>query len=114
MDASDLEQYRTRLLASQAELAALLETARESQQAVELDQSRVGRLSRMDALQTQQLAQETGRRREQQLLQIAAALRRIDAGDFGYCSTCDEAIDPRRLQVDPTATRCVACQSLTG
>jgi len=114
MDASDLDQYRARLLASQAELVVLLETARESQQAVELDQSRVGRLSRMDALQTQQLAQETGRRREQQLLQIAAALRRIDVGDFGYCKTCEEVIDPRRLQVDPTATRCVACQSLAG
>jgi DnaK suppressor protein len=43
------------------------------------------------------------------LKDIAAALRRIDEGEFGYCADCGEDIDPRRLKVDPTNSRCIIC-----
>ena len=76
---------------------------------MELDQASVGRLSRMDAMQSQQMAQELARRRQQQLVRIEGALRRIESGDYGYCSVCDEEIDVRRLTLDPTNTRCVKC-----
>ncbi len=104
-----LEQYRKALLRLQAELRALAETSRESGETVELDQTRVGRLSRMDAMQSQQMALETARRRQQQLARIEGALRRIESGDFGYCFVCGEELDERRLAIDPTVSRCMVC-----
>ena len=76
---------------------------------VELDQTRVGRLSRMDAMQAQAMSVETGRRRRQHLVEIEKALERIEAGDYGECLECGEAIHPGRLEANPTATLCIAC-----
>jgi len=109
MDEAALEQYRKALLRLQAELRALAETSRESGETVELDQTRVGRLSRMDAMQSQQMALETARRRQQQLTKVEGALRRIESGDFGYCFVCGDEIDERRLAIDPTVSRCMGC-----
>jgi DnaK suppressor protein len=100
---------RQRLLVLRAELEAVLATGAESSQTVELDQSRVGRLSRMDAMQAQAMSQESGRRREQTLRDITAALARIDSGDFGFCRVCEEPISPKRLEFDPTAQMCIDC-----
>ncbi|MEW8194845.1 MAG: TraR/DksA C4-type zinc finger protein, partial [Candidatus Thiodiazotropha sp.] len=93
----------------QTELRAVDEMSRSAGETVALDQSRVGRLSRMDAMQAQQMAQETARRRQHQQAKIAGALRRIESGDYGYCFVCGEAIDARRLKADPTNTRCIGC-----
>lgn len=46
---------------------------------------------------------------DQELAQIEGALRRITSEDFGYCFKCDEEIDPRRLEANPTLTRCIKC-----
>jgi DnaK suppressor protein len=80
-------------------------------QVVELDQAKVGRLSRMDAMQAQEMAKAAGQRRERMLKQITVALARIDNGEFGYCRDCDEMIPNKRLEFDPTSTRCVDCAS---
>jgi DnaK suppressor protein len=109
MNTSQLEEFKTQLLALQDELLSLKDSAEDSTKPVELDQSSVGRISRMDAMQSQAMAQESLRRRDQQLVLIKGALRRIEAGDYGYCHICDEEIDPRRLAVNPTLTRCLAC-----
>lgn len=109
MDSDTREYFRQRLLALKREIENTAESARDSARPVELDQARVGRLSRMDALQTREMAVETARRREQQLAAIEGALRRIEADNYGYCFVCDEEIDPRRLEADPVATRCVSC-----
>jgi DnaK suppressor protein len=76
---------------------------------VELDQTRQGRLSRMDAMQQQAMAQETQRRRELDIRRIDAALERIAAGEYGECLGCDAEIPAGRLEIDPAATLCVAC-----
>lgn len=82
---------------------------RESAETVELDQTRQGRLSRMDALQQQAMAAETQRRRALELKRIHVALQRINDGEYGYCLSCGGDIVPARLKVDPAATQCVAC-----
>lgn len=110
MSAPDLEHFRERLRRLRAELEAVAEDSMDAATTVELDQSRVGRLSRMDALQAQNMAQETARRRQQQLVRIEGALRRIEAGDYGECFACGDDIDPARLEFDPTTTRCVSCK----
>jgi len=109
MDDASLAEARENLLRLRAELQALEEASRGSGETVELDQARVGRLSRMDAMQAQEMALETGRRRKQQLQKIEGALRRIETGDYGYCFICGEEIDERRLAVDPTVSRCMEC-----
>ncbi|NNJ90079.1 MAG: TraR/DksA family transcriptional regulator [Gammaproteobacteria bacterium] len=83
--------------------------SRASTETVELDQCKVGRLSRMDALQGQQMALESERRRKLQLQKIEAALKRIEKNDFGYCFTCGKDIAFQRLQADPTHTKCIEC-----
>lgn len=76
---------------------------------VELDQTQVGRLSRMDALQQQAMAAAQSRRRAARLKAIEAALRRIDGDEFGWCEACGEEIPAGRLDLDPCAARCVGC-----
>jgi DnaK suppressor protein len=100
---------RSRLLTLRDELDAVAQTGRESAETVELDQSRVGRLSRMDALQAQAMAQASGRRREEALRNIASALARIDSGEFGICQACHEDIARKRLEFDPAARFCIEC-----
>lgn len=105
----NVEAIRARLLALREELARLAESHQADQDPVELDQTKVGRLSRMDALQGQAMAQEVARRREVELKRIDAALKRIDDGDYGYCIACGEEIAVKRLELDPTAPTCISC-----
>lgn len=41
---------------------------------------------------------------------VKAAIRRVDAGTYGICADCEEAISPRRLAAVPWASRCISCQ----
>ena len=71
------------LLQRREALQSAVQGGNDAASPVELDQTRVGRLSRMDALQGQAMSQETQRRREQELRRIAQALQRIEQGEFG-------------------------------
>ena len=104
-------QQRKTLLALKQTLLKAQETGDQAEETVELDQARVGRLSRMDAMQAQAMSKETGRRRRLKLVQIEAALQRIEGDDYGYCQECGEEIAPARLEVDPTALLCIDCAS---
>ena len=102
---------RDKLLQLRKELESIVASSDESAAVVELDQSKVGRLSRMDALQAQAMAQASGQRRKAVLRNIEAALKRIDDGVYGLCRDCDEPINPKRLEFDPAALRCIDCAS---
>ena len=108
-DPVDVAAFRTLLLARERTL--IEEEARGDDAAgpVELDQARVGRLSRMDAIQAQQMARASSRRRLVERGRIAAALGRIDEGGYGYCLSCGDPIAEKRLAIDPAATQCVDC-----
>jgi len=109
MEQNQLDSFRQTLISLRGELEQLNDANREAAGTVTLDQSKVGRLSRMDALQAQQMAQETARRRQVQSQKIDSALRRMDAGEYGYCLICDEEIALARLEFDPASTRCIKC-----
>lgn len=109
MNREDLDRYRKALLARRAEIEALSGENDAARATVGLDQQSVGRLSRMDALQLQAMANETHRRRRAELKRIEAALRLIDEDEYGYCQSCGEPIAPRRLDLDPTLQLCVDC-----
>ncbi len=107
----DLAEFSKMLRARQTELRALSDGARDNRKPVELDQSKVGRLSRMDAIQDQAMAQEAERRRAGELQRIDAALARLKSGDYGHCVSCDEDIAPARLKLDPAVATCINCAS---
>jgi len=92
-----------------AELDALSQAASDNRKPVALDQQSVGRLSRMDSLQVQAMDNAAEQLRKKKRLRIGAALARIDAGDYGYCMTCDEKISEKRLQLDPSMPLCIEC-----
>ena len=102
---------KKQLLAQRQEILADAQSSEQARQPVELDQTSVGRLSRMDALQDQAMALESDRRRHVELQHIESALARIEDGSFGECQNCGEAIAPKRLQIDPTAPVCIDCAS---
>ncbi len=102
-------KFRKLIEARRSELVALCEASSEARAAVALDSQVMGRLSRQDALQQQAMAKASDARRKAQINRLNAALRRLDAGEFGWCAACGEAIAPRRLEIDPTAELCVDC-----
>ncbi len=105
----DLDLYKTKLLSRKAELDSAAATGDQAAQPVELDQTRVGRISRMDALQAQAMSVESQRRRKVELVRIDAAVKRIAADEYGHCLDCDNEIPAKRLDFDPAATLCVGC-----
>lgn len=109
LTAHELHEFRQLLEKLKDELLTASETGTQAEAVVELDQASVGRLSRMDAMQSQAMSLETGRRRRKHILEIDAALKRIEAGDYGDCFECGETINPKRLAADPRATLCISC-----
>ena len=107
--AIDEKEFRSLLQARRAELLVLIDSAAEASATVELDQQVQGRLSRMDAIQGQAMAQATWNRRRMEISQIDAALGRMEEGEFGYCVECGEEIDEKRLRLTPAVARCVEC-----
>jgi len=105
----DIHFFRERLAERLIELNDLAETGDAAAEPVELDQTRVGRLSRMDAMQAQAMSIETKRRREGEVLRINSALERINNGFFGNCQECDEPISTARLTLDPSTLLCISC-----
>lgn len=107
-DDIDLKYFRKRLEERHAVIMAGKE-AKKGDAPVELDQTRVGRLSRMDAMQQQAMAEAAGRLSDFERQRIEAALKRINAGEYGYCLVCDEEIAEGRLRFDPSVLTCIDC-----
>ncbi len=103
------DKHRLKLEALQRILQEVQSSGEQAAQTVELDQARVGRLSRMDAIQAQAISIATNSRRETELRRIAAALQRIADGEYGYCLSCGEPVAPGRLEIDPAASLCIEC-----
>ena len=103
------DEFRQKLLALHEELTTLLDASADSAQPVSLDQP-IGRLSRMDAIQLQQMAQANRRGHEVRLLQVQAVFTAMDDGEYGDCKKCEEPIGYARLNVRPEAPFCIACQ----
>ena len=111
MNEGDLARFRALIGQRLADLAAEDALGQDGQSVVMLDQQAVGRLSRMDALQSQAMAKATQARRSAMVPRLQAALARIDSGDFGICQDCGEDIAMKRLEFDPAAAVCIACAS---
>jgi len=59
-----------------------------------------------------EFAVRTLERESKSLMQVDAALKRMDHGEFGICLECEEPISAKRLAVVPWAAYCLQCQEL--
>jgi DnaK suppressor protein len=107
----DMDAMHERLLALRAELLEESESSRDARDTVMLDQTAVGRLSRMDAMQGQAMAKAEEERRQLALRRITGALARIEKSEFGECIDCGEWIARKRLEWDPLVLKCIDCAS---
>ena len=105
----DINELRQSIMNEIADLDRLRGQAQDSCAPVTLDPQSVGRLSRMDAIQQQAMHIANDARRQHLHTALLAALKLMDAGDYGYCHHCDEIIGSGRLAIDPTGTLCVNC-----
>ena len=106
-----MTDFRQLILKRIGELEEIAECSREATATVELDQTRQGRLSRMDALQGQAMAKAAEQRRQLAIQRLHGALRRLDQDQFGECLACGEDIAEARLRADPATTLCLNCAS---
>ena len=104
-----IAELRQELENELARLERTLPTSREAARPVQLDQTCVGRLSRIDAMQNQQMSADLHSRNEARHAQMLDALGRIDAGTYGICDRCAQPIPYGRLIVFPEARRCASC-----
>jgi DnaK suppressor protein len=111
MDQAQIDQLRTRLITQQRELTEQLHNADATTKPVTLDQQSVGRVSRIDAIQQQQMAIANQQQANDVLQRIELALARMDADNYGDCLDCGESIAHARLQAQPFAGLCIDCQS---
>lgn len=107
---AELDTFRQELVEEKQSLLVGAAELHEQAQPVELDQQNQGRVSRIDAIQHQHMAQASEQHMVEHIAKIDAALKRIDADDFGLCHQCDEPIAKARLKAMPDAFYCVDCQ----
>jgi DnaK suppressor protein len=110
----DTAYFRDLLRQRKAELEKVSESGAEARRTVELDQTTQGRLSRIDAIQGQEMSKAAERRRQLELTRIQAAFKRLEEGEYGACVTCGEEIGRKRLEVDPATPTCIDCADGRG
>lgn len=80
----------------------------EDRKAISPDKA-IGRLSRLDSMQMQQMAVASKSRMEQEIRDLEEALQKIANHRFGRCQLCGQDIAVERLEYQPGASCCVQC-----
>lgn len=109
LTAGQLDELRAELDRQLRKLTRSMRTTTRAMKPVQLDQTSVGRLSRIDNLQTQGLTKGLQDREQAKLGQITEAFRRLEAGTFGQCVECGQPIAFERLLIFPETPTCAAC-----
>lgn len=104
-----LARLEADLEALAVELKQLLEISAASVKPVDLDEP-IGRVSRMDAIQQQKMAESNRRGSRARLERVNAALAALRRGEYGDCHECEEPIGYRRLEARPESRMCIKCQ----
>ncbi len=104
-----LDELRGDLLALKVSLRQDLDASVNSSKPVALDQNSVGRVSRIDAIQHQQMAAASRQAQTHRVTMTDQALGRFEAEIYGFCLRCEEPIGYRRLKARPESAQCVRC-----
>jgi len=105
---SQKHKYKLALEKALVEIEEYLSKSEDSAEAVAPDKS-LGRLSRMEAMQDQQMVLELRRRRKRRRLEIVNALKRLEESTYGKCILCGVEIGEDRLEAFPEVQTCVSC-----
>ncbi|HEX9822617.1 MAG TPA: TraR/DksA C4-type zinc finger protein [Methylomirabilota bacterium] len=108
MNAQAQAHYRTILEGLAGDLRRRLAESADSSAPVSPDRA-IGRLTRQEALQAQQMALAVRRRAQQQLQRVEHALELLGQGRYGRCARCGQDIGKERLDVAPDTFLCVSC-----
>jgi DnaK suppressor protein len=110
LDSQSLGSLKKQLLQMEKDLEEQLSISKSAAGVVTLDQTTVGRVSRMDAMQQQSMAVSTREKSSKRLQRVRLALKSMKTGDYGFCKKCDEHISSPRLLAQPEANLCLSCQ----
>jgi DnaK suppressor protein len=105
---NEIEKYRAELERLRSELQKQLSSSEDGAKPIAPDNA-IGRLTRVDAMQSQQMAMALRQQNQLRLQRIDQALRFIDNGRYGVCVKCGEDISESRLSVVPESVLCVKC-----
>jgi DnaK suppressor protein len=105
----DLEKFQQQLRDVERAVLEEMRLNAGSTEPPSLDEA-IGRLTRMDALQQQQMALHARRRLDVRLARVRGALARLAEGTFGHCALCRGEVPRARLEAAPETPFCVACQ----
>ena len=108
MDRDQQSRYGVVLEVVAAELRRLLAGDGESTRPVAPDRA-IGRLTRVGAMQAQQMSLAGRPRQQQRLLRIGHVLDRVRQGTYGSCTRCGEDIERARLDAIPDTFLCMPC-----
>ncbi|MEM6916384.1 MAG: TraR/DksA C4-type zinc finger protein [Verrucomicrobiota bacterium] len=108
LSADELIDLEELILAELDRLHTESKSSEEEREAISPDVS-IGRLSRLDSMQMQEVAKEANRRREERIARLEVALDQLDEGTYGRCEACGDDIEFERLKVTPEAMRCSGC-----
>ena len=108
---AERDELHADLLALRDALGRTVATTAQAAETVQLDQAAVGRVSRIDAIQRQRMAEAQQRRNALRQKQIDVALKYFAEGEYGWCRRCGDPVDYRRLKARPESPACVPCMS---
>jgi DnaK suppressor protein len=100
-----LASFRRTLTSKQSEL----ENGARNREDLTIETS-LDELDRIQHASARDYAMHTLEWTSNRLREVQGALRRIDAGTFGVCAGCEQAINPKRLAAVPWAIYCFVCQ----
>ena len=107
---TQITHFQITLESLKEELQEQINQGKDSIGVVTLDQTLIGRLSRMDAIQQQNMAISNHTSAALRLKKVQIALNAIQKKEYGYCNKCHDAIGYARLEAQPEANLCINCQ----
>jgi len=107
----DKERLEKQIRQEIEDLKEKIVSYKEGSKPVALD-SAIGRVTRMDAINSKNMSEASLHKAENTLLQLERALDKIGDPDFGLCIECGEEIPFKRLIIMPGSVLCVACASV--
>lgn len=111
MDKKRMKLYQDRLLDKRAALTGVVTSTEDYEREAGLDVSQ-DPADIASTAYTKDLLFSQSTNERNILKMVQEALKRIDAGDYGYCQSCEEEIQERRLDAVPWAKHCIRCQDL--
>ena len=112
MNKKQLEQFRKKLLEAKEILVDRVQKAEVDGRQTDAESEARDLADQASSSYTKELLFSKSNSDRQFLQRIEDALERIDAGEYGVCSSCEESIGLKRLEAVPWARLCIKCQEL--